>query len=626
MAHTTLVDLVGRVLAGRYRLLAPIGSGSSGRVYLADDVRLRRRVAVKVLHGGLADDSGFLRRFRAEAQMAAALHHPHVMAVYDWGEDDHVPFMVLELLKGGSLRGLLDTGARLTPAQAAHVGRQVAAALGYAHVRGLVHRDIKPANLLFDEHGIVRVADFGLARALAEASWTEPAGTVVGTARYAAPEQSGGKPLDGRADLYSLAVVIVEACTGEVPVVGDTAIGTLAARSARGIEAPASLGPLVPVVARAGKPDPADRYPDAAAMGVDLTAAARTLPSPGALPIAGLGGALEDVDSTRHVPTARIFDQDATSDPAATDDALPLAVVAPQRVRPRRSMVPFVVAVVLAAVVAAGVAMIAAGAAGGGPAVAAPSLVGLDDATAKVRATDAGLLMTVTARRTSDDPAGLVIEQSPAPGEFLASGDEIEVVVSRGPPPVPLPDVTGKPLAEAQPLLEQAGFVVAVERRFDENVAKDLTLGTEPPGGGQAPPESTVKLIVSDGPAPVEVPNVAGKGYDDAAATISAKRLVPVRRDTFSDTVAVGVVIGTDPASGRQAPRDSEVAILVSKGPELISVPNLIGQSVEAASTALSNAGLAADVQNFAPGKKVRAQDPAAGTKVRRGAKVTLFL
>ncbi|HEV3053460.1 MAG TPA: serine/threonine-protein kinase, partial [Solirubrobacteraceae bacterium] len=253
------------MLADRYRLLAAIGSGGSGRVYVADDVRLRRRVAVKVLHGALADDAGFLRRFRAEAQLAASLHHPNIATVYDWGEDA-VPFMVLELLSGGSLRGMLDEGIRLSPAQAAHTGRFVAAALSYAHSRGLVHRDIKPANLLFDEHGIVRVADFGLARALAEASWTEPAGAVVGTARYAAPEQATGAPLDGRADLYSLAVVLVEAVTGTVPAVADTAIGTLAVRTHTALVAPLALGRLGPVVEQAGRPEPADRYPDAATM------------------------------------------------------------------------------------------------------------------------------------------------------------------------------------------------------------------------------------------------------------------------------------------------------------------------------------------------------------------------
>jgi serine/threonine-protein kinase len=462
---------------------------------------------------------------------------------------------------------------------------------------------------------------------LAEASWTEPAGTVVGTARYAAPEQAGGKPLDGRADLYSLAVVLVESCTGTVPGVADTAIGTMAVRSKRGIESPAALGPLVPVIERAGRPEPHDRYPDAAAMGAALTAAARTLPSPGALPIAGIGEMLDDVDSTRHRPLGRAFDQDAaTGEVDVADDAAPLAIPVPRRPQFRRSTVPWVVGIVVTAVLAASIAMLAAGAASGGPQVVAPSLVGLDSATAKVTATDAELLMTVVARRTSDDPAGLVIEQRPGPGEFIGSGEEIQVVVSRGPPPVLLPDVTGKPLAEAQPLLEQAGFVVAVERRFDENVPKDITLGTEPAGGGQAPPESTVKLIVSDGPAPVEVPNVAGKSYDAAAAAISAKRLTPVKREEFSDSIAVGTVIGTDPGSGDLAPRDSEVGVIVSKGPELIAVPNLVGQTVEAASSALKAAGLVANVQNFSSGAKVRAQDPSAGTLVQRGAKVTLFL
>src|SRR6195256_6057956 len=263
MASSSAADLTGRVLAGRYRLLGPIGAGASGRVYVADDVRLKRRVGVKVLHLALAEDAGFLRRFRAEAQVAASLNHPNVMSVYDWGEDD-VPFMVLELLTGGSLRGLLDTGARFSPSQAAHVGRQVSSALEYAHARGVVHRDIKPANLLFDEHGIVRVADFGLARALAEASWTEPAGAVFGTARYASPEQARGVQLDARSDLYSLALVLVEAVTGTIPFTADTTIGTLAARTQAPIAAPPEMGPLQAAIERSGQIDPAARYPDAA--------------------------------------------------------------------------------------------------------------------------------------------------------------------------------------------------------------------------------------------------------------------------------------------------------------------------------------------------------------------------
>src|SRR6516165_2237143 len=286
MPGSAVSDLAGRVLAGRYLLHGAVGTGASGRVYVAEDTRLRRRVAVKVLHAALAEDAAFLRRFRAEAQLAASLHHPHIVTVHDWGEDD-VPFMVLELLEGGSLRGMLDQGTALTVAQAARVGRDVASALEYAHARGVMHRDIKPANLLFDEHGIVRVADFGLARALAEASWTEPAGTVVGTARYAAPEQATGRSLDGRADLYSLAVVLVEAVTGTVPGMADTAIGTLAQRTHTSLVAPLALGRLGPVVERAGRAEPDERYPDAATMRAALTDAGRALPPPQPLVLAG---------------------------------------------------------------------------------------------------------------------------------------------------------------------------------------------------------------------------------------------------------------------------------------------------------------------------------------------------
>ena len=243
-----MADQLGRVLGGRYRLLAPIGTGASAHVFLAEDVSLRRRVAVKVLHAALAHDEAFLRRFRAEAQAAAALSHPNIMAVFDWGEDDDGPYLVLEHLSGGSLRSLLDEGHRLSPSQALAVGLQTARGLDYAHRRGFVHRDIKPANLLFDDEGRLCIADFGLARALAEAAWTEPAGAVVGSARYASPEQARGASLDGKSDVYSLALVLVEAVTGAVPFAADTTIATLMARVDAPLVAPPELGALGPVV------------------------------------------------------------------------------------------------------------------------------------------------------------------------------------------------------------------------------------------------------------------------------------------------------------------------------------------------------------------------------------------
>src|SRR5215217_6838625 len=281
-------DQVGRVLGGRYRLIAPVGTGASATVFMADDVQLQRRVAVKILHPSLAEDAAFLKRFRAEAQAAAALSHPNVMAVYDWGQDGEsstsTPYLVLEYLAGGSLRSMLDRGRQLSPSQALLVGLEASRGLDYAHRRGFVHRDVKPANLLFGEDRRLRIADFGLARAIAEAAWTEPDGVVLGTARYASPEQARGSTVDGKSDVYSLALTLVEAVTGTVPFAADTTVATLMARLDKLMPVSAELGPLAAVVERAGRPDPAER-PDAATLGRELVEAARRLPRPAPLPI-----------------------------------------------------------------------------------------------------------------------------------------------------------------------------------------------------------------------------------------------------------------------------------------------------------------------------------------------------
>jgi len=626
MATSGLTDLSGRVLADRYRLLAPIGSGSSGRVYVADDVRLRRRVAVKVLHGALADDAGFLRRFRAEAQLAASLHHPNVVTVFDWGEDA-VPFMVFELLSGGSLRGMLDEGIRLTPAQAAHTGRYVATALSYAHTRGLVHRDIKPANLLFDEHGTVRVADFGLARALAEASWTEPTGALVGTARYAAPEQGTGATLDARADLYALGVVLVESVTGRVPDVADTLIGTLAVRARVPLAAPEELGALVPVVERAGRTQPSERYPDAITMADALTDASRHLPPPGPLTLVGLDAHV-DPHPTELGKTSTVFDQDADSTVAAARARTETATRAdtapaprPGRYAPRA--VPAIVAVLVIAVLVAAVLLLARSSSGG--TVAAPQLVGLTQDEAAARAARAGLVVQVE-QRDVDDPAGRVISQAPSAGAFLDDGGTVRLVVSRGPPPVVIPDVAGQPEEQATLTLAGAGFAVDPRHDFDENVPVGIAIRTDPAANEKHAPESTIALLVSDGPRPVAVPDTSGKSYDAAVAALQAKRFSATRVDDFSETVPAGNVVGTDPPAGQLAPRDSQVTVHVSKGPQPVAVPNVVNMSVEQASQTLQTSGLDADVQNFAPGRTVKSQNPPAGTQVNRGTKVTLAL
>ena len=317
MATSRIAEHVGRVLGNRYRLTRPLGTGASAHVYVAEDVTLRRRVAVKVLHPALADDDAFQRRFQAEARVVAALRHPSIVRVYDWGDDDGTPYLVMELLEGGSLRALMDRGHLLTPAQAARVGADAARALDYAHRRGLVHRDIKPANLLFDDEGKVSIADFGLARALAEATWTEPVGTMLGTVRYAAPEQLGGVGLDGKADVYALALVLVEAVSGKVPFAADTTLGTLMARVDRALPVPDEVGPLAAVIALAGTAQPAERA-DALAVAVGLEEVATRLPPPSPLPLAGPQDepALEsDPDQTEWPGQAKLFDAETVGHP-----------------------------------------------------------------------------------------------------------------------------------------------------------------------------------------------------------------------------------------------------------------------------------------------------------------------
>jgi len=628
--NTGVLDLTGRVLSNRYRLLSGAGMGSSGVVYVADDVQLKRQVAVKVLHRGYNTDAAFLRRFRAEAQLAARLHHHNIVAVYDWGEDE-VPYLVLELLEGGSLRSMLDEGIKLTPAQAAHVGMQVCAALEYSHARGLVHRDIKPANLLFDEHGIVRVGDFGLARALAEASYTEPTGAVVGTARYASPEQASGQRLDGRSDLYSLALVLHEAVSGDVPFASDTAVGTLAARVDNDVVADPSLKMLSAVIERAGKADPDERYPDAGTMFKALSDIASALPKPGPLTLVPQEGLVVDPNPTNVAITpTNLFDQDIDGS-AAEEDMSPEAVSqrfhaenARNSIFARKQYVGFAILAIVLAILMAGTFSFAASAKSNIP---IPNVMGMQKDEASAQLATLGLRVTF-GEEYSDDPIGSVIEMQPGAGKFVDSDATVRLILSKGPTPIEVPDVIGEGMTpeEARAALEAKGFLVQEAREFSEEVAKDVIIRTEPATNKKLPPESTITLVISDGPTPVGIPNVAGKSYEEAVNILKAVPFATTRRDDFSDTVAAGTVIGTSPSPSEKAQKNSVITIIVSKGPDIVTIPNVVGLSVEAASTKLESTGLKASVFNYKVGAKVKAQAPGAGGKVKRGTEVTLYL
>jgi serine/threonine-protein kinase len=275
---------------------------------------------------------------------------------------------------------------------------------------------------------------------------------------------------------------------------------------------------------------------------------------------------------------------------------------------------------VVVALVAGGLALAATGT----DSVAVPSVVGRTADQAERALDDAGL-RTRTVARTADDPAGTVIGQEPSAGSYTEGGTSITLVVSRGPPKVDAPDLVGHPVGEATAALSQLGFAVDVQRRTDENVPLDAVIATDPPTPSALAKESKITLVVSDGPAPVRVPDVANGTYDAAAATLTQSRFTPTRApDEFSTTVETGKVIRTDPVAGTLAPRGSSVAVVVSKGPELVAVPNTLGNSLETAQAKLQALGFEVDTQSYLPGRVVRSSTPAPGAMVPKGAKVTL--
>ena len=640
MATSRIADSVGRVLGDRYRLTRPLGTGASAHVYVAEDVSLRRRVAIKVLHPALAGDEGFLRRFRAEAQVVAALRHPNILRVYDWGEDGGSPYLVMEFLEGGSLRSLLDRGQLLSPAQAAAVGRDAARALDYAHRRGLVHRDIKPANLIFDDEGRLSVADFGLARALAEATWTEPAGAVVGTARYAAPEQVRGETLDSRADVYALALVLIEAMTGTVPFTTDTTLGTLMARVERDVSAPDGTGPLQTVLEQAGTSDPARRI-DAVGLAGALDAVAASLPPPAPLLLAApAAGAFVEIDSnpTELPGRTKLFDVaaiegpgDVASDPTRDQRAAVAAPAPPPDGHARRwSRRARVAALVVAALLLAGGGT-AAGLVATGALVAThpvPSLVGDSEAQAQVALKHLHLHLTVYQRAYSSKAAGIVLAQRPARGS-LAEGSAVAVLLSLGPQPVNVPtNLAGTPLDAAEAVLQTLGLKTGtVTRQSSMTVAAGLVISSTPAAGTLLPGQS-VNLVVSSGKPTVPVPALSGPSaasFAAAQAALQGVGLTAVESDQFSDTVPRGQVITTQPGPGSAAVVGSQIVVEISKGPDLVAVPDVRGDSVAQASQVLAGAGFNVTGVSGNPQKPVNSTSPPVGTMAHVGSGVQLI-
>ncbi len=594
-----------RLIDGRYRLREAIGTGGSGTVFLAEDISLGRRVAVKVLHTASAGDPVFIRQFRSEAQVVASLNSPHVVDVYDWGVDGQA-YLVTEYLGGGSLRSILASGRTLSPSQVLLVALDACRGLDHAHSRGLVHRDVKPANLLFGEDGRLRIADFGLAAAMAG----DAAGSgLAGTARYASPEQARGQAVDGRSDVYALALCIVEAVTGHLPFVESTVAGTLRAREGRDVPIPDVLGPLAPVVARAGAAHP-DKRPTAAEFGRMLLSVAERLPRPEPLQLVGPG----------EVGASPLAGEAATVTPSVFPDRVPTA---PRPVGPRRRWPAALLtaALVLGAVIGGTVLWEATR----DVTRRLPSLVGSSAESAGTLLTELGWVVEEQFDRRDGTVAGELLDMQPAGGTALAEGGTVVLVVSLGPDKVPVPaDLVGAGPEEAARRLEAVGLAVGeVTTGYSEEVGVGLVVEV-PDAGTSRALGSGVDLVVSGGPAPRVLPSgLEGMQLADVVASLAALKLVPVIVEA-PGLLDAGTVVGLQPAPGTALPIGAEVEVEVSSGPAQRPVPALTGLSVAAADARLQAAGFrVVEVVGPADGSVV-SQDPAAGYMGLPDTRVTL--
>lgn len=613
-------------------------------VFAAEDIVLRRQVAVKVLHPAVAADTAFLRRFQVEAQLAAALRHPNVLAVYDWGEGGGAPFLVTELLEGGSLNDLINQGVRVTPSQALQVGLEACRGLDHAHRRGLVHRDIKPANLLFDDEGSLRIADFGIARAMAELAVTEPLGLILGTARYTSPEQVEGRVLDGRSDVYSLALVLIEAITGAVPFAAETSASTLLARLERPLEPPAAVGQLAEALAAAGHRDRESRV-DAAGFGRLLKAAALQMERPGALPLVRLGSAeaalkVAEALTVHAAGTSTGGDigieidfaldgvedgrggQDSEDDESLSPSPIRAAVkpvAEPARhSRRRRLLIPFLVMLLIAGL-AAGAAVVQPWQ----PTLDVPDVLGLPPDAAKARLRALGLGLKVDGRSPSETVEdGRVVAAQPV---RQRRGRDVKVLLSSGPADRPLAAVVGRSADEVGKVFTSVGLLVVVTPVDSETVGVGTIVTMEPPAGSLVPRGGTVRLTVSAGPPARPVPDLRAKSLADATAALAAVGLKGTSSETFDDKVAAGKVIGTNPVAGTAVRPGLAVVIGVSKGRDLVTVPVVAGLTPTAAQKMLSDAGLVTATTYGPPSGKVFSAQPASGSRVVRGSSVALY-
>ncbi|WP_328463012.1 Stk1 family PASTA domain-containing Ser/Thr kinase [Streptomyces sp. NBC_00448] len=642
--------LVGQMLDGRYLVEGRIAVGGMATVYRAMDTRLDRELALKVMHPRLAEDAVFVERFIREAKAVAKLAHPNVVGVFDQGADGTYVYLAMEYVAGCTLRDVLRERGALQVHAALDILEPVLAALGAAHRAGLVHRDMKPENVLIGDDGRVKVADFGLVRAI-DTKTSVSTGVVLGTVSYLAPEQIGHGTVDQRADVYACGVVLYEMLTGRKPYDGDTPMKVMYQHVNEDVPAPSAVMPTVPALldalvaracARLQQARPADAVEllaeartaraalspeelDARPGGASTQAAPVPVPVPEPVDAAPAGPAgSEEPTSVVALPDAPVTDRTTRLLlPAPPPDDPPPAPAPGGRARSRRGPLALLVAVLVLIGVAAGVWYI-----NDGQFTTVPGVLSLPQAKAEQKLDKAGLDTKVKQDFSLTVPRGSVIATDPSPGKRVRGNGTVTLTVSKGPQHVQVPDVAGRDLATARKEIKAASLTPGtVTQAFDDDVPRGEVVSTDPKGSTELAPGTPIAITVSRG-APIDVPDVVGESVTDAQQDLEAAglKVVLAPGKVFSDEADKDQVALESPGSGSQAAAGDSVTITVSKGQQQFPVPDVTGKSAGDAKKILQAAGFDVRVINIFFGSTVFSQSPDGGSQAPKGATITLWV
>ncbi|MFI6336089.1 Stk1 family PASTA domain-containing Ser/Thr kinase [Streptomyces sp. NPDC050535] len=598
-----------RRLGGRYELGHVLGRGGMAEVYLAHDTRLGRTVAVKTLRADLARDPSFQARFRREAQSAASLNHPAIVAVYDTGEDyidgTSIPYIVMEYVDGSTLRELLHSGRRLLPERTLEMTIGILQALEYSHRAGIVHRDIKPANVMLTRNGQVKVMDFGIARAMGDSGMTmTQTSAVIGTAQYLSPEQAKGEQVDARSDLYSAGCLLYELLTVRPPFIGDSPVAVAYQHVREEPQAPSVFDPEITpemdaIVLKALVKDPDYRYQSADEMRADIEACLDGQPvaATAAMGSVGYGGYGADQATT----AMRSADAGATSmlPPTNPDDGGYGYDDRPDRRRQKKTNTSTILLVVAGVLVLVGAILIGKWAFSGNSAadtnVSVPRFVDQTKADAEKLAVNSDLKLAFTEKPCENQPKGNICSQDPAADTEVEKQSTVNLVVSTGAPKVAVPSVVGKSLDEAKTILEGDDYQLEVKTKTQESTEDpDTVLSQDPILGKEVEKGSTVTLTIAVEKKQSTVPDVLNQSCDAAKAQMTSSNLVGNCTEVETDDAnQVGKVIKTTPQAGSKVDPGSQVQIEIGKAKpkEKTAVPSVIGQTVAVAKQTLQQAG-----------------------------------